>query len=322
MNSPLYHACRNGATERVRQLLDEGAPVDKKNRHGKTALMVASLLGRTEVVQLLLGKGAAVDEKNKHGRTALMYASEGGRTEVVKLLLGKGAAVDAKDKNGRTALRWASGRTEVAKLLATEAPTRAHPDSSARPPNWVALEMASIRVDTAATKARTDEGTNGRRNKRTKERGSIAWCCWVVIIVISSCCIPVLLLGGFGAMLHMGLLIRRGEHMIEETCTVPAQVPPPTGLPPSPSPIKWQCERHWRAKGDDEFGGGFAVYIPTFTGVLMSNELECILYQGKASDSEEGCNQTAADLMGTTSTCYLEQEGSTTCYATKADQCP
>ena len=318
MNSPLYHACRNGDTERVRQLLDEGAPVDKKNRHGKTALMVASLLGRMEVVQLLLGKGAAVDEKNKHGRTALMYASEGGRTEVVKLLLGKGAAVDAKDKNGRTALRWASGRTEVAKLLATEAPTRAHPDSSARPPNRVALEMASIRVDTAAT---TDEGTNGRRNERTKKRRSIAWYCGVVI---SSCCIPVLLMGGFGAMLHMGLLLRRGEFMIEETCTVPAQVPPPTGLPPSPSPVKWQCERHWRAAGNEKHSSrGSVVYIPTFTGVLMSNnELECILYQGKASDSEEGCNQTAADLIGTTSTCYLEQEGSTTCYATKADPVP
>ena len=110
--------------------------------------------------------------------------------------------------------------------------------------------------------------------------------------------------------------------MIEETCTVPAQVPPPAGLPPSPSAIKWQCERHWRAAGNAKFGRGSVVYIPTFTGVLMSNELECILYQGKASDSEEGCNQTAADLMGTTSTCYLEQEGSTTCYATKADSVP
>ena len=110
--------------------------------------------------------------------------------------------------------------------------------------------------------------------------------------------------------------------MIEETCTVPAQVPPPTGLPPSPSPIKWHCERHERKSGNDKSGKRYAVYIPTFTGVLMSNELECILYQGKASDSEEGCNQTAADLMGTTSTCYLEQEGSTTCYAAKADSVP
>ena len=174
------------------------------------------------------------------------------------------------------------------------------------------VEMTSIRVDTAGTRM------NGRSNERTGER-SIAWYCGVVI---SYCCIPVLLLGGFAAMLHMGLLIRRGEFMIEETCTVPAQVPPPTGLSPSPSPVKWQCEKHWRASGNAECKCGSVVYIPTFTGVLMSNELECILYQGKASDSEEGCNQTAAGLMGTTSTCYLEQEGSTTCYATKADSVP
>ena len=140
--------------------------------------------------------------------------------------------------------------------------------------------------------------------------------------MISSCCIPLLLLGSFGAMLHMGFLLRRGEFVSDETCTVPAQVPPPTGLPPSPSAIKWQCERHERKSGNDKSGRRLVVYIPTFTGVLMSNELECILYQGKASDSEEGCNQTAADLIGTTSTCYLEQEGSTTCYATKADEVP
>ena len=74
MNSPLYHACRNGDTERVRQLLDEGAPVDEKDENGRTALMQASLGGHTEVVQLLLGKGAAVDEKNR-------YAGGGGRAK-------------------------------------------------------------------------------------------------------------------------------------------------------------------------------------------------------------------------------------------------
>ena len=103
---------------------------------------------------------------------------------------------------------------------------------------------------------------------------------------------------------------------------MPAQVPPP-GLPPSPSPIKWQCEKHRRVKqkgtAQTRRETRWDVYIPTFTGVLMSNGLECILYQGKASDSEEECIQTATDLMGTKSTCYLEQEGSTTCYATKGD---
>ena len=40
--SPLHDACRDGDTERVRQLLDEGAPVDEKDEVGRTALMLAS----------------------------------------------------------------------------------------------------------------------------------------------------------------------------------------------------------------------------------------------------------------------------------------
>ena len=59
--SPLHDACRDGDTERVRQLLDEGAAVDEKDELGRTALMLAISMGHTEVVQLLLDKGAAVD---------------------------------------------------------------------------------------------------------------------------------------------------------------------------------------------------------------------------------------------------------------------
>ena len=70
--SPLHDACLDGDTERVRQLLDDGAPMDEKDEHGMTALMEASMHGHTEVVRLLLDKGAAVDEKNKDGGTALM----------------------------------------------------------------------------------------------------------------------------------------------------------------------------------------------------------------------------------------------------------
>ena len=60
--SPLHDACRAGDTERVRQLLEEGAPVDEKDEDGTTALMEASQEGhwsfyfkdRTEVAKLLL----------------------------------------------------------------------------------------------------------------------------------------------------------------------------------------------------------------------------------------------------------------------------
>ena len=60
--SPLHDACLDGDTERVRQLLDEGAPVDVKDKDGRTVLMKAILQGHTEVVRLLLDKGAAVEK--------------------------------------------------------------------------------------------------------------------------------------------------------------------------------------------------------------------------------------------------------------------
>ena len=152
MSHPLHDACRAGDAERVRQLLDEGAPLDEKDGWGDTALMKASvrghtevvqllldrlekgasllekdsaaiveasMRGHTEVVQLLLGKGAPVDAKDEDGVTALMEASRQGHTEVAQLLLGKGAAVDEQGKDGRTSLTRASreGRTEVVQLL-------------------------------------------------------------------------------------------------------------------------------------------------------------------------------------------------------------
>ena len=40
--SPLHDACRDGDTERVRQLLDDGAPIDEKGKYGRTPLMHAS----------------------------------------------------------------------------------------------------------------------------------------------------------------------------------------------------------------------------------------------------------------------------------------
>ena len=68
----LHLAIFRGNTEMVKLLLNEGAPVDGKNKHGYTVLMWASKCGNTEVVQLLLDKGALVDEKDEDGITALM----------------------------------------------------------------------------------------------------------------------------------------------------------------------------------------------------------------------------------------------------------
>eukprot|EP00964_Phaeocystis_antarctica_P064787 scaffold39015_cov72-Phaeocystis_antarctica.AAC.5 len=123
---PLHAACYKSDTTNVKQLLDDGEPVDAKAKDGWTALMCASDRGHTEVVKLLLDWNASVNEKKDDGWTALMKASRYGRTEVVKLLLDGGAQVEEMAKGGLTALqdgrtalllaiRW--DHTEVVKLL-------------------------------------------------------------------------------------------------------------------------------------------------------------------------------------------------------------
>src|SRR5437867_6662710 len=66
-------------------------------------LLNAARKGQSERVAQLLGKGAPVDAKDKNGRTPLMLAAQHGHAEVAKLLLAKGADTNARDRQGWTA---------------------------------------------------------------------------------------------------------------------------------------------------------------------------------------------------------------------------
>ena len=121
--SPLHDASRAGNTELVKQLLDDGAPVDEKDTLGNTALMdaVRSRSSHTmEVVELLLDSGASPNKKNKNGWTALMMAAKCDYMDMVKLLLDKGASPDEKvGEDSMTVLMdkydtWLSKQLQVA----------------------------------------------------------------------------------------------------------------------------------------------------------------------------------------------------------------
>jgi hypothetical protein len=60
-------AAASGDLSEVQITLDRGAPVDGRDRAGKTALISASKNGRKEVIELLLAKGADI---NSRGSTA------------------------------------------------------------------------------------------------------------------------------------------------------------------------------------------------------------------------------------------------------------
>ena len=70
--STLHGASRAGDTKLVKQLLDQGVPVDEKDKEGNTALMKAILHGQTEVVKLLIDKGALFDAVDARGDSALL----------------------------------------------------------------------------------------------------------------------------------------------------------------------------------------------------------------------------------------------------------
>jgi hypothetical protein len=66
-------------------------------------LLDAAAQGRTASVQELLGKGAPLESKDRNGRTALLLAAQRGHAATVRLLLEKGANAAARDQNGATA---------------------------------------------------------------------------------------------------------------------------------------------------------------------------------------------------------------------------
>lgn len=79
--------------------------LEKQDKAGETALMLAALNGDVKLAQILIEKGAEV---NKKGWTPLHYAATNGHDDVVSLLLDKSAYIDAGSPNGTTPLMMAA----------------------------------------------------------------------------------------------------------------------------------------------------------------------------------------------------------------------
>jgi hypothetical protein len=95
-------------------------------------LLEAAAQGRDSNVQDLLGKGAPLESKDKNGRTALMLASQRGHVATVRILLDRGADPYARDEGGATAWVLArfsptgnrGGNEEALKLLPRPTPPK------------------------------------------------------------------------------------------------------------------------------------------------------------------------------------------------------
>jgi cytochrome c len=116
--APIHTAAREGDVGKVRELLDQGADINRNSRSG-TPLHVAVLANRQEIVELLIADGADVNASSLIFGMPLHVAAVRGSAALTSLLIANGADIAVQDSLGLTPLHIAAerGHRDVAELL-------------------------------------------------------------------------------------------------------------------------------------------------------------------------------------------------------------
>ena len=99
---------KNGDITSLEFALNNGCPVDIKDRFYKTALMHAAAAGQADTVKYLLKNKADPNMTDNMKWTPLHHAVSSGGLSVAKLLVEAGADIHAKTQNGATVLMRAA----------------------------------------------------------------------------------------------------------------------------------------------------------------------------------------------------------------------
>ncbi len=115
--SEAVDAIFSGNTEKARELVEAGLPVDTVAKNGFTMLHAAAQEGKGPLVEFLLEKGANPTLKNKYGQTPLYAALD--HPSLLPGLVKAGGDVNMANKNGETLLMTAAftSAPEATKLL-------------------------------------------------------------------------------------------------------------------------------------------------------------------------------------------------------------
>lgn len=97
----LFDLARQGNSQRLEQLLQQGLPPNLRNHKGDSLLMLASYHGHADTVRLLLAYKADPDLRNLAGQTPLAGAAFKGDLAMVELLLAGSADVEAPRPTAR-----------------------------------------------------------------------------------------------------------------------------------------------------------------------------------------------------------------------------
>ena len=113
VNMNLIQAARQGDTEAVSRILEQGADVHFADERGVTALIAAAYANEVEVAQLLIEAGADVNVQDETQQSAYLIPTADGYLEFLQLTLANGADVHSLDSFNGTGLIRAADRGHV-----------------------------------------------------------------------------------------------------------------------------------------------------------------------------------------------------------------
>ena len=178
--SALIEAAQEGASDRVRKLLEEGANVntasmDYESGEDATPLTAASAAGHTGVVKILLDAGADPygTRTDYYGDPALVKAAEAGHTDVVRILLEAPAAVSTRKTQVDMALRAAAAAGQAA-VVALLLDAGADVDAGGGL-GWTALMSAARNGHTEVSRVLLDAGADVNAAGESRGRTALTW---------------------------------------------------------------------------------------------------------------------------------------------------
>jgi len=109
----IYKLVKAGKYLELLNMLDKGAPCEKKDEFGNTALIAAAQNGNRRFIKVLLRYGADFNAQNKMGNTALHYCKEYHFKECYDYLISKGADPELKNQEGVPGREGLSGESAI-----------------------------------------------------------------------------------------------------------------------------------------------------------------------------------------------------------------
>jgi len=116
MTSELVWGIKNGDLDEVKKHIESNKTDVNASIDGRHPIHYASDYGQHDVIKYLLDNGADVNAKDKHGISALLAAIWEGHTECVKLLLERGANRQGRTPDGKSYAEVAE-KPEIVSLL-------------------------------------------------------------------------------------------------------------------------------------------------------------------------------------------------------------